>query len=60
MPPLNSRSTGASSTARTSSAGLSASTSSASPSAIRIGSDTGTDFAVRGQTPPPALISDRS
>ena len=37
----------------------SASTSSASPRAARIGSETGIDFAVRGHTPPPALIRER-
>ena len=59
IPPLNSRSTGASRIARISSTGESATASSASPSAARIASDTGIDFAVRGHTPPPALISER-
>ena len=43
-----------------SSGGLSAVTFSAIPSAARISGPTGTDFAVRGHTPPPALISERS
>ena len=59
MPPLNSRSTGASRIARISSTGLSVVTPSARPSAARIGSETGIDFAVRGHTPPPALIRER-
>jgi hypothetical protein len=59
MPPLNSRSTGARRIERISSTGVSASTPSARPRAARIGSDTGIDFAVRGHTPPPALIRER-
>ena len=57
MPPLNSRSAGASRIARISSTGDSVATSSARPRASRICGETGTDFAVRGHTPPPALIS---
>ena len=59
MPPLNSRSTGASRIARISSTGVRVSTPSSSPRAARIGPETGIDFAVRGQTPPPALIRER-
>ena len=57
MPPFHSRSTGANRTARISSGGLSRVTSSSRPSAARISGPIGTDFAVRGHTPPPALIA---
>jgi hypothetical protein len=57
MPPLNSRSAGASRIARISSIGVTVSTSSARSSAVRSCGDTGIDFAVRGQTPPPSLMS---
>jgi hypothetical protein len=30
------------------------------PSAARMGAESGIDFAVRGHTPPPALIRERS
>ena len=59
MPPLNSRSTGASRAARISSTGGRLSTPSGRPSAARMGAETGMDFAVRGHTPPPALIRER-
>jgi hypothetical protein len=59
MPPLNSRSTGARRIDRMSSTGVSVATPSAMPSAARIGSETGMAFAVRGHTPPPALIRER-
>ena len=60
IPPFHSRSAGARRTARISSGGLSRVTSSSIPSAARISGPTGTDFAVRGHTPPPALIASRS
>ena len=55
MPPFQSRSTGARSSARISSFGVSASAS--TPSAARASGESGIDFAVRGNTPPPAEIS---
>ena len=60
MPPFQSRSAGARRIARISSGGLSRVTFSSIPSAARISGPTGTDFAVRGHTPPPALITARS
>ena len=60
MPPFQSRSTSAVSIARISSAGVSALTSSAMPSATRTCADTGTDFALRGYTPPPELSREAS
>ena len=58
MPPFQSRSTGARSTARISSFGDSSSAS--TPSAARISGVSAIDFAVRGKTPPPFEISVRS
>ncbi len=57
MPPFQSRSTGALRMALIRSFGVSADTPSRMPSAARICGETGTDLAVRGQTPPPAEIS---
>ena len=58
MPPFQSRSTGARSSAAISSFGASCSASTSS--AARTCGDSGIDFAVRGNTPPPAEISDSS
>ena len=55
MPPFQSRSTGARSIARISSFGVS--DSSSTPSAARASGESGIDFAVRGNTPPPGEIS---
>ena len=60
MPPFHSRSAGARRMAAISSGGLSSLTSSAMPKAARISGPTGTRLAVRGHTPPPALIVERS
>ena len=60
MPPFHSRSTGARRIAEISSSGDSAVTEPSRPSAARACAETGTDFAERGQTPPPAEISDVS
>ncbi len=60
FPPSPSRSTGARSTAEISSSGGSAVTPAARPSTARACGETGTDLAVRGHTPPPSEISDRS
>ncbi len=57
-PPLHSRSTGARRIAWMSSFG--GSDSASTPSARRASGDTGIDFAVRGNTPPPAEIRERS
>ncbi len=58
MPPLKRRSTGAFSKAEITAAGVSASASVQSSS--RAWGERGIDFAVRGHTPPPAEMSDRS
>ena len=55
MPPFQSRSTGARRMAWISSVGVSRSAS--MPSTSRAWGESGTDFAVRGHTPPPAEIS---
>ena len=55
MPPFQSRSTGARSSAWISSLGVSDSAS--TPSAARASGESGIDFAVRGKTPPPGEIS---
>ena len=55
MPPFQSRSTGARSSARISSFGVS--DSSSTPSAARTSGESAIDFAVRGKTPPPGEIS---
>ena len=60
MPPLNSRSTGAHSTARTSSGGVISVTLSSMPSAWRTWWLRAIDFCSRLNTPPPSLISDLS
>ena len=60
MPPFHSRSAGARRIARINSGGFNRVTSSSIPNAARISAPTGTDFAVRGHTPPPALIAARS
>ena len=57
MPPFHSRSTGARRIAEISSSGDRATTAASRPSAARACAETGTDFADRGQTPPPAEIS---
>ena len=59
-PPFHSRSTGAVRIREISSSGDRASTASSMPRADRACGDSGTDLALRGQTPPPAEISDRS
>ncbi len=58
MPPFQSRSTGARSTAWIRSVG--AIRSASTPSAARASGDSGIDFADRGKTPPPAEITLRS
>ena len=60
MPPFQSRSTGAFSTARISSGGESAGTLPSMPSAVRISGVSGIDFFVREKTPPPGEIRLRS
>src|SRR5262249_34602792 len=60
IPPFQSRSTGALRIARISSTGVSAVTHPSRPSAARTPGVTGTDFVVRGQTPPPGETHDRS
>ncbi len=57
MPPFQSRSTGAARMAEISSSGDSAETVASRPRALRACGDTGIDFTVRGQTPPPGEIS---
>ena len=57
IPPFQSRSTGADKMAEIRSSGDSAETVASMPRAVRACCDTGTDFADRGQTPPPGEIS---
>ena len=57
MPPFHSRSTGALRIALISSAGLSAAIAGSMPSTALACADNGIDFALRGYTPPPLLIS---
>ena len=60
MPPFQIRSTGASSTARFSSAGVSDPIDASRPSASAISDVIGIDFALSGNTPPPGEMSERS
>ena len=57
MPPFQSRSTGAARIAEISWSGESAAVPSSSPSTARACGEIGTDFAERGQTPPPPEMS---
>ena len=56
MPPFHSRSTGAARMAEISSSGGSALTVASRPRIVRACGETGTDFTLRGQTPPPGEI----